>query len=100
MRSVTSEAAVRSDGVALLTDAVTRCAAERVRAPLHLLRAPRGLLNDDRVMVPDAALDRFLTRRPDLTTELVEDTNHYSIRTGDGAPRVAAALTRQLMAAY
>jgi lipase len=100
MRSVTSEAAVRSDGVALLTDAVTRCAAERVRAPLHLLRAPRGLLNDDRVMVPDAALDRFLTRRPDLTTELVEDTNHYSILTGDGAPRVAAALTRQLMAAY
>jgi hypothetical protein len=98
MRSVTSEAAVRADGVALLTDAVTRGAAERVRAPMHLLRAPRGLLDDDRVMVPDEALNRFLARRPDVTTELVEDTNHYSILTGDGAPRVAAALTRQLAA--
>jgi lipase len=99
MRSVTSEAAVRTDGLALLTDAVTRGAAERVRAPLHILRAPRGILNDDRVMVPDAALERFLARRPDATAELVEDTNHYSILTGDGAPRVAAALARELTAA-
>jgi lipase len=99
MRSVTSEAAVRMDGVALLTDERTRSAAERVRAPMHVLRAPRGLLDDDRVMVPDAAIDRLLARRPDVTTELVEDTNHYSILTGDGAPQVAAALARELIAA-
>ena len=96
MRSVTSEAAVRADGAALLTDVATYTAADRVHAPLHLLRAARGLLDDDRVMVSDATLARFLARRPDVTTELVEDTNHYSILTGAGAPRVAAALVREL----
>ncbi len=95
MRSVTSEAAVRTDGTALLTDEATRSAAERVRAPLHLLRAPRGLLDDDRVMVPDAALERLRALLPHVTAELVEDTNHYSILTGGGAPRVAAALARE-----
>ena len=50
-------------------------------------------------MVPDSALARFLDRRPDATTELVEDTNHYTILTGDGAPRVAAAIARELIAA-
>jgi pimeloyl-ACP methyl ester carboxylesterase len=99
MRSVTSAQAVRADGAALLTDEATRTAAEHVRAPLHLLRAPRGVLDDERVMIPDSALESFLSRRPEITTELVEDTNHYTILTGDGAPRVAAAIARELIAA-
>jgi pimeloyl-ACP methyl ester carboxylesterase len=82
-----------------MLEEATRTAAERVCAPLHLLRAPRGLLDDDHVMVPDAALQRFLARRPDATAELVEDTDHYSILTGGGAPRVAAALARERLAA-
>jgi pimeloyl-ACP methyl ester carboxylesterase len=92
LRSLTSEAAVRADGAALLLDAPTRTAAERVRAPLRLLRAPRGLLDDDRVMVPDEALDPFLATRPHATAELVEDCNHYTLLMGTGAPHVAAAI--------
>jgi pimeloyl-ACP methyl ester carboxylesterase len=94
LRSVTSAAAVRVDGRALLLDERTRTALERVHVPVQLLRAPRGLLNDDRLMVPDSALDRFLATRPELDVELVEDVNHYTILMGAGAERVADAIAR------
>jgi pimeloyl-ACP methyl ester carboxylesterase len=96
MRSVTSEAAARVDGTALLIDEPTRTAIERVQAPIQLLRAPRGLLDDERVMVSDSALADFLATRPDVHAELVEDVNHYSLLMGAGAPRVAAAIARGL----
>jgi lipase len=95
MRSVISEAAARVDGTALLLDEPTRTAVERVQAPIQLLRAPRGLLDDnDRLMVPDDALERLLAIRPDIHAELVEGVNHYTILMGHGAPRVAAAVMR------
>jgi lipase len=96
MRSVTSEAAARVDGIALLVDEGTRTALERVRAPIQLLRAPRGLLDDDNLMIPDSVLDDFVARRPDVHVELVEDVNHYTILMGAGAPRVADAIARGL----
>ena len=99
MRSVTSEAAARVDGTALLLDEPTRTAVERVQAPIELLRAPRGLLDDERVMVPDDALERLLAKRPEIHAELVEDVNHYTILMGDGAPRVASAVLRGIAAA-
>jgi lipase len=99
MRSVTSEEAARVDGTALLLDEPTRTAVERVQAPIQLLRAPRGLLDDDRVMVPDDALERLLAKRPDIHAELVEDVNHYTILMGDGASRVASAIMRGIASA-
>jgi lipase len=94
LRSPTSEAAARADGTALLLDEPTRSAAERVHAPMQLLRAPRGLQDDDRVMISDSALEEFLARRPDLHAELVEDVNHYTLLMTSGAPRVATAIAR------
>jgi lipase len=94
VRSVTSAAAVSLDGRALLLDEQTRTALERVQVPVQLLRAPRGLLDDERVMIPDEVLDRFLATRPEVDAELVEDVNHYTILMGAGAPRVAAAIAR------
>jgi hypothetical protein len=96
LRSVTSEAAARVDGIALLVDERTRTALERVRAPIQLLRAPRGLLDDDNLMIPDSVLDDFVAKRPDVHVELVEDVNHYTILMGAGAPRVADAIARGL----
>jgi lipase len=96
LRSVTSAAAVRVDGRALLLDEGTRTALDRVRVPVQLLRAPRGLLDDDRLMVPDEVLDRFLATRPEVEVELVEDVNHYTLLMGAGAPRVASAIARGL----
>jgi pimeloyl-ACP methyl ester carboxylesterase len=91
-RSAVSETAVRNDFAALLLDEPTRTAAARSRAPTRLLRAPRGLMDDDNVMIPDAALEALVAQRPDVRAELVEGVNHYTIVMGAGAPRVAATI--------
>ena len=95
-RSAVSEEAVRRDMTALLVDERTRTAAARSRVPTRLLRAPRGLMNDDRVMIPDDALEAFLRQRPDVRAELVPGVNHYTIVMGAGAPRVSAAIAAAL----
>jgi lipase len=96
LRSVTSADAVRVDGATLLVDAQALDAAKRVRAPLHVLRAPLGILADEKVLVPDDLLAELLAAQPAATAELVEDSNHYTILMGAGAPRVAAAIERAL----
>jgi len=92
LRSVVSEAAVRTDGAELLRDEATLGALERVRGPLRLLRAPRGLLDDDNPLIPRAALDAFATARPGAVVEEVPAVNHYTITLGAGAATVAAAI--------
>jgi pimeloyl-ACP methyl ester carboxylesterase len=92
-RSVVSEPAVRADMRALLTDEPTRSAATRIQAPITLLRAPRGLLDDEHVLIPDPVLDAYTTARPGVDARLVEDVNHYTIVMGAGAERVAAAIS-------
>jgi lipase len=96
LRSVTSADAVRVDGATLLVDAEALAVARHVRAPLHVLRAPLGILADEKVLVPDDLLAEFLAAQPAATAELVEDSNHYTILMGAGAPRVAAAIERAL----
>jgi len=96
LHSVTSEAAVRLDSSSLLLDDQARTALERVHAPVTLLRAQRGLMNDDRVMIPDDLLAPLLADRGDIVAELVEDTNHYTIVMGSGAPRVVDAILQML----
>jgi lipase len=95
-RSSVSETAVRNDFAAMLLDAPTRSAAARSRVPTCVLRAPRGLLDDDNVMVPDAALESLRQQRPDVRAELIPDVNHYTIVMGAGAPRVAATIAAML----
>jgi lipase len=92
-RSVVSEPAVRSDMRALLLDEPTRGAAPRIRSPVRVVRAPRGLLNDENVLIPDQALEAYREHVPDVQAELVEDVNHYTIVMGAGAGRVAAAIS-------
>jgi lipase len=101
VRSVVSPDAAWTDGRELLVDEPTRTVADRVRAPLRLLRAPRGLLDDDRPMIPPQVLDEFLTAHPDADAETVPDTNHYTILLGKGPgpSRVVEALRSSSLAA-
>lgn len=94
VRCVTSPAAVREDGRELLLDEATRTALDRVHAPLWLLRAPRGMLDDDKAFIPRKLLDEFAAARPDAHVEEVADVNHYTIilGPGGGASRVTAAI--------
>ena len=90
-RSVVAEDAVRADGAELMMDGTASGAASQVTAPVWLLRAPRGLLDED-PFIPLEALLAFREAQPAATVEEVQGVNHYTIVLGDGADRVAAAL--------
>ena len=90
-RSVLSEDAVRADGAELLMDGASAAAAAQVQAPLWLLRAPRGMRDDNPFVSLDALL-AFKEAQPRARIEEVPDVNHYTLVLGEGAPRVAAAL--------
>jgi pimeloyl-ACP methyl ester carboxylesterase len=94
VRSVVSPDAVQTNGRELLLDETTRTALDRVLAPVRLLRAPRGLLDDDRPLIPDDVLAEFAAAHPNAHVEIVPDTNHYTILLGPGPgpSRVAAAV--------
>ncbi|MFF4778474.1 alpha/beta hydrolase [Microtetraspora fusca] len=80
VRPRAQEDAVRQDGRWLLTGAeeIGR-ALEGVKSPLSLLRAPRGLLNQEVGMLPDDLAAQWRARLPELRDEVVEDCNHYTI---------------------
>jgi lipase len=98
VRCVVSEEAVMADSTDLLIDGATRSAITRVRAPVRLLRAPRGPLDDDHAAIPLDYLDRFAAKHPRLKVEHVPGTNHYTLILGNspGPSRVAAAIERAM----
>jgi lipase len=93
LRSVVSESAVRADAADLVGDEPTLTAAERLRVPLRLLRAPRGLLDDENPLIPASARDTFASARSDVQLDEVPGVNHYTITLGSGAGHVAAAIS-------
>ncbi|MCW3065867.1 MAG: alpha/beta hydrolase [Solirubrobacterales bacterium] len=91
MRFVVSEAAVRADLTELVYDEAARTAVERVRAPIRLLRAPRGMLNESYPVIPRPIVDGLLAAQPHALVEEVPDVNHYTIALGAGpGPRAVA----------
>jgi hypothetical protein len=88
-----SAAAVRTDATETTVDEANGTALERVRAPVHLLRAERGLFNDDPV-IPEDRLREFAAAFPAVRIEEVAGTNHYTLVLGPGPGpyRVAAAI--------
>jgi lipase len=99
VRSVVSPDAVRADSRDLMLDEETRSALSRVRAPLWLLRAPRGLMDEaDHPLIPLELLDDFAAAHPEACVENVEETNHYTLLLGEGPgpSRVAAAFRAAL----
>jgi hypothetical protein len=91
---VVSRDAVLADTFDLLCDGKTRTAIARVQAPVRLLCAPRGALDDDCAVTPREYAEAFAAGRSHLKVEHVSDTNHYTIVLGsrEGPARVAAAI--------
>jgi lipase len=96
-RCAASAAAVRADSRDMVLDNVTRTALDRVRAPVQLLRAERGLF-DDAPLIPADALRAFAAAHPSVRVEEVADVNHYTLLMGDspGPGRVVAAIEASL----
>jgi len=94
LRSLVRADSVRADGASMLQDAAIAGAAERIAAPVALVRAGRGLLDDDNPVIPRAVLGAFAARHPDARVEDMPDLNHYLVVLGasGGAERVAAVI--------
>jgi pimeloyl-ACP methyl ester carboxylesterase len=92
-RCVASAGAVRADSRDIVLDDVTRTAFDRVRVPVQLLRAERGLFDDD-PLIPAEHLHAFAAAHPSVRVEEVADVNHYTLLMGNspGPRRVAAAI--------
>jgi lipase len=93
VRCVVNLTAVLTDIANLAFDGVSRRSVTRVRAPVRLIRAERGLFDDDPI-IPLPELEEFLREHPNVDVEMVPDVNHYTIvmGTGHGPRRVAGTL--------
>jgi hypothetical protein len=65
-------------------DEMTGTAVDRVRAPLYLVRAPRGLFDEDDPTLPTPVVDRFVAAHPDAHVEEIAGANHYTMVFGGG----------------
>jgi lipase len=94
LKRAVSHAAVRADITDLVCDEPARAAIDRVRAPISLLTAPRGMHNDYAVL-PTMLVDAFAATHPHAHIERIPDTNHYTIllEPGPGPTRTATAIT-------
>jgi pimeloyl-ACP methyl ester carboxylesterase len=93
VRCGASELAVLVDGMELMGDA-TRAALAKLRVPVRLLRAERGLFDEESPAIPEPYLHTVLAEHPHMRAEHVADVNHYTLLIGDGPgpARVAAAI--------
>jgi pimeloyl-ACP methyl ester carboxylesterase len=88
VRCVVRLTPVLTDLADLALDGVSRTSVMRVRAPVRLMRAERGVFDDD----PLTELEAFLPHHPHVSVELVPDVNHYTLLMGGGhGPRRVAA---------
>lgn len=95
MRCVVSAAAVEADCTDLMYDETTGPAIDRVRAPLYLVRALRGLFDDDPIL-PDPVVDAFAAAHPDAQIVTIPGANHYTMVFGAGpGPRRIARVIEQ-----
>lgn len=98
VRCVVKVEAVLTDMANLTFDGLTRTAVTRLSTPVLLLRAERGVRDDDPV-IPLPELDEFLARHSHVSVELIPDVNHYTLLMGSGhGPRRVAGTVAELAA--
>lgn len=93
LRSRVSEEAVIEDGREVLSGAGAWNNLGAISCPVSLLRAPRGLLNQDEPLIADPLVVRARGKLPSLADQIVPDCNHYTLMFEDEA---AAAVARAI----
>ena len=97
LRPCTSYDAVRADSRDLSSGGALLGAVERLRHPARLLLAPRGLLDEVPPLYPEAVLENWRGRLPQIAMSTVSDVNHYTIVMHErGIVRVADAVRESL----
>jgi pimeloyl-ACP methyl ester carboxylesterase len=95
-RSRVSEDAVRADGRDLLDRDRTAKALGALADPSVLLWAPRGIMDEDRPLLPPEVIADTQALLPHLAVTEVPDTNHYFLLLGDGEAAAVASGIRRL----
>jgi pimeloyl-ACP methyl ester carboxylesterase len=91
MRSRAQEPAVRADGRDLLVSERKITEALRgLKLPTLLLTAPAGMMGDPPPFLPPELVEEAQRQSPMLETEVVPDTNHYTILFNSRAARTVA----------
>lgn len=97
LHSCTSYDAVVADSRELSGGESLLGAIERLQHPVRLLLAPRGLLNEVPPLYPEAVLEHWRERLPQIAMSTVADVNHYTIVMHErGIGRVADAVREAL----
>jgi pimeloyl-ACP methyl ester carboxylesterase len=97
VRCVANLDAVLTDVRDLMLDGRTWHAISHTRAPVRLLRAERGMYDDD-PLLPLPELAESLRENPHISVEMVDDVNHFTMVLGDGhGPRRVAATLAELV---
>jgi lipase len=95
LRSSIREAAVMGDAESELVHDDVEQALTALTTPTTLLRAERGILNQEPPLYPDAAVQPWRERLPSLRVQLLPDTNHYTIILTEGGAKLVADAVRE-----
>ncbi|MCW3064552.1 MAG: hypothetical protein JWN32_1724 [Solirubrobacterales bacterium] len=98
VRCGVSEHAVLVDGIELMAGGPSCTPLARLEMPVHVVRAERGLFDDDNPAIPEHYLHGFAADHPHITVEKVADVNHYTLLLGDGPGPTRVAATIELAA--
>lgn len=99
LRPSTRKEAVVADTESDLREGVVEQSLKELHQPVVHLRAPRGLLNQEPPLYPEASLEPWRSVVPQLETELVEDCNHYTILLAEAGARQVAETVRRVLTA-
>jgi pimeloyl-ACP methyl ester carboxylesterase len=92
MRSGVNKEAILGDTESQIMSNTVALSLEKIKTPMHLLRAPRGIMNDA-ALYSEERVSIFEQRYPSLIITTLDDVNHYTIMLGShGAGQVASYL--------
>jgi pimeloyl-ACP methyl ester carboxylesterase len=96
VRCLANLTAILTDVRDLMFDRMTWTAVTRLRQPVLLMRAERGMYDDDPV-IPLPELEEFRREHPHVSVEMVPDANHFTLVLGGGqGPRRVVATLAEL----
>jgi lipase len=100
VRSKVNKDAIIADGRDLLTNEEISQCISAIKAPVWLLRAPRGLLDQPTPLISDDMLALWRGEHlPQLEDRMLEDLNHWTLFLADrGADAIAAKLRESALA--
>ncbi|MGH9116286.1 MAG: alpha/beta hydrolase [Acidimicrobiales bacterium] len=95
LRSSVVEKAVLEDSASELRSGDVQRALERLAQPVVLVRAPRGILDQEPPLYPNSAVEAVRSQVPHLSDVLVPGVNHYTIVLTDRGAKAVACVVRQ-----